>query len=612
MLYAMSVKKVLGALMLYLIIASPRLASSQISNDWENGDRGVYSQDCWTFSGFTVSANNLIAGSLSARSQTYSAGIVREFASPYLEFSGTHTISFDHRKIQSGDIRIYVVLVDKDGNEQEVFSRSGYSVNTIYSESFDVTVTGIYRVAFRSISNGGANTSNRTVYDNINITGVVDLGDRNQRGFIGAYEAIFEPCPCIQEPPVAVDDDVVLDEDTSIQISAFTNDSDADGDLDPASIIILSDANDGTTSVDPVTGIITYTPNSNYFGFDQITYQISDQYPYGPVNTASAVINITINPVNDPPTSADNTVYTDEDVTYNFLADDILFNDVDGHCFSGFIIVTPLDPDLGDLFYDGEPIELNTLYQDPALLSFVPNPGESGITEFDFRVWDDQGGESGDYTMTIVINDVNDLPQSEDIEVTMDPNTVYNFTSDQLAYSDADDDAFRGFIITQLPVDGTLYYDGLPAEVNMVYADFSLISFEPDSDETGAPYSHFLFRVTDERGGESIDYTATINVRPLEGGAVTVSQGFSPNADGINDYWHIEGIDFYTDNIVEIYNRWGNPVRTIQGYRNESNAWRGESDHSAWGEKVTIGSYFYIIKLGDGSAPIQGYVVLNK
>jgi len=611
----MSVKSVIRLLILGTIMCYAGRAVAQISNDWELGNRGDYVQDCWTFSGFTVSTNNAISGTYSARSQQHSntaGGIVREVASPYLEFSGTHTISFDHRKIQNGDLRVFVVLIDKDDNETEVFTTSGYSQNTVHSESFDVTENGIYRVAFRSISNGGGNTNNRSVFDNISISGVTDLGDRNQRGFIDPYPATFVPCPCIQEPPVAVDDPVSLDEDTNITIQPYANDTDADGDLDPTSVIILTDASNGTTSVDPLTGDITYTPDPNYFGMDQITYQISDQYPYVPVNTASAVIDITVNPVNDPPTSADNTVYTDEDVTYNFKADDILFNDVDGHCFNGFMIVTPLDPDLGELFYDGNPVELNTLYIDPALLSFVPDPGVSGITEFDFRVWDDQGGESGNYTMTIVINDVNDLPESADIEVTMDANTIYNFTSDQLIYSDADDDPFGGFMISQLPANGVLFYDGLPASANTLYTDFSLVSFEPDTDEHGMPYTSFLFRVTDNRGGESADYTATINVRPLEPSELIISEGFSPNADGINDYWHIEGIDFYTDNVVEIYNRWGNPVRTIEAYRNESNAWRGESDQSAWGETVTVGSYFYIIRLGDGSTPIQGYVVLNK
>ncbi len=416
-----------------------------------------------------------------------------------------------------------------------------------------------------------------------------------------------------QSSPVAVNDNVVLEEDSNIQISAFTNDTDPDGDLDPASLTILSDASNGTTSLDPLTGIITYVPNANYFGLDQVVYEISDKSV--PVNTATATINITITPVNDAPTSADNTVFTDEDVTYNFRADDILYNDVDGDCFNGFIIVTPLNPDLGELFYDGNPITLNTIYYEPELLSFVPDPGVSGITEFDFRVVDDQGVPSIDYTMTIVINDVNDLPASADIEITMDANTIYTFASNQLVYSDPEGDLFAGFMISQLPADGQLSYDGIAANTSTLYTDFSLVSFEPVTDESGMPYTSFLFIVRDDRGGDSEIYTAKINVRelpPQNPPALIISEGFSPNADFINDYWHIEGIDFYKNNVIRIYNRWGNPVRTIEGYSNESNPWRGESDHSAYGTRVPVGSYFYVISLGDGSTPIQGYVVLNQ
>ena len=413
-----------------------------------------------------------------------------------------------------------------------------------------------------------------------------------------------------QVAPVAMNDNISLDEDSNIEISAFTNDSDADGDLDPSSVLILSDASNGITSLNPVTGIITYTPNQDYYGLDQITYQISDLA----ANSATAVIQIVVNPVNDAPTSADRTVYTDEDITYNFKADDILYNDVDGDCFNGFIIVTPLNPDLGDLFYDGNPVALNTQYFEPELLSFVPDPGVSGVTEFDFRVVDDQGTQSINYTMTIFINDVNDLPASADIEITMDANTVYTFSSNQLVYSDSEGDLFAGFLITQLPADGQLFFNGFAANTNTLYTDFSLVSFEPATDESGMPYTIFNFIVRDDRDGDSGIYSATINVRELpeeEPAALIISEGFSPNADFINDYWHIEGINFYKDNVVVIYNRWGNPVRTIEGYSNESNPWRGESDQSAFGSKVPVGSYFYVINLGDGSAPIQGYVVLN-
>ncbi|GAL82633.1 hypothetical protein JCM19274_4086 [Algibacter lectus] len=36
-----------------------------------------------------------------------------------------------------------------------------------------------------------------------------------------------------------------------------------------------------------------------------------------------------------------------------------------------------------------------------------------------------------------------------------------------------------------------------------------------------------------------------------------VKYGFSPDNDGINDFWNIEGIEMHPDNMVTIYNRWG-------------------------------------------------------
>ena len=96
---------------------------------------------------------------------------------------------------------------------------------------------------------------------------------------------------------------------------------------------------------------------------------------------------------------------------------------------------------------------------------------------------------------------------------------------------------------------------------------------------------------------------------------ILAAQGFSPNGDGINDEWIIEGIDEYPDNVVQIFNRWGMIVWESTGYNNGDNVWKGDN-HSKKG--VPDGTYFYIVSFGDHSGPIgsenriQGFIVISR
>jgi len=56
--------------------------------------------------------------------------------------------------------------------------------------------------------------------------------------------------------------------------------------------------------------------------------------------------------------------------------------------------------------------------------------------------------------------------------------------------------------------------------------------------------------------------------------SIMVFNGFSPNGDGINDRWVIQGIDGL-DNQVRVYNRWGNLVFDREGYNN-AEGWEGD------------------------------------
>ncbi len=407
-----------------------------------------------------------------------------------------------------------------------------------------------------------------------------------------------------QTAPVVSNDNASLDEDTSVLINILANDTDAENDIDPATVTILTNPNYGTIEVQA--GDVLYTPNQDFFGWDSFTYSVTDLTG----NTASGTVNITVFGINDAPTSADRTITINEDESYTFSGADFIYNDVDGDCFNGFKIMTELTPDLGELLYDESPVVLDFIYADPELLTFIPTPNINGTTEFDFRVVDDQGAESGDYTMTIHILGVNDAPASENIVITMPWNSVYGF-SNELAYTDVEEDPQAGFVLTSLPSDGQLAYNGFPVAAGLLYEDFSLLSFTPADNEHGSPYTTFSLLVEDDQGAQSPDVLVTVNVL-YEEYELVISQGFSPNGDDVNDLWYIKNIDRFPANKIQIYNRWGSLIRTVEGYDNETRAWRGGSDNGAFGTEVADGSYFFIISLGDGSDPIQGYVVLHR
>ncbi|MDC6364897.1 MULTISPECIES: gliding motility-associated C-terminal domain-containing protein [Flavobacteriaceae] len=84
------------------------------------------------------------------------------------------------------------------------------------------------------------------------------------------------------------------------------------------------------------------------------------------------------------------------------------------------------------------------------------------------------------------------------------------------------------------------------------------------------------------------------------------AQAFTPNGDGNNDAWVIPGIDNYPNNVVKVYNRWGHEVFAARSYRND---WEGF--YKTRSEKLPAGSYLYVIDLGNGSAPIQGWIFIN-
>ncbi|MBS1652942.1 MAG: gliding motility-associated C-terminal domain-containing protein [Bacteroidetes bacterium] len=108
-------------------------------------------------------------------------------------------------------------------------------------------------------------------------------------------------------------------------------------------------------------------------------------------------------------------------------------------------------------------------------------------------------------------------------------------------------------------------------------------------------------------GSCSSTFTLEIIVNPSLG---VIPQIFTPNGDGHNDTFYINGLSSYPNASLEVYNRWGNEVYKGAPYKND---WDGKANVTgALGSgKLPSGTYFYILDLKDGkSNPLKGFIEL--
>jgi gliding motility-associated-like protein len=110
----------------------------------------------------------------------------------------------------------------------------------------------------------------------------------------------------------------------------------------------------------------------------------------------------------------------------------------------------------------------------------------------------------------------------------------------------------------------------------------------------------YTLTVTDSRGCVSSD-TVLIKVSPL----VVIPNTFTPNGDGINDYWDIQGLIAYSNATVDIFDRYGQSVFHSVGY---PKPWDG----SYAGKQAPVGVYYYIIKTNFDGQVFSGWVTVIR
>jgi len=118
-------------------------------------------------------------------------------------------------------------------------------------------------------------------------------------------------------------------------------------------------------------------------------------------------------------------------------------------------------------------------------------------------------------------------------------------------------------------------------------------------------YSYYLIN---HHGCDSIVHI-NLFVEEASNCRIYMDEAFSPNGDGEHDVWVIHNYDpiDYPYSRIQIFNRLGAIVLGESPYQN---AWNGTFGKSA--KKAAIGTYFYLLDLGDGSDPIKGFIYLNR
>ncbi|MCK5194695.1 MAG: tandem-95 repeat protein, partial [Desulfobulbaceae bacterium] len=228
-----------------------------------------------------------------------------------------------------------------------------------------------------SITDSGAGTFSYTPQANINGVDTFSYTVSDANGESGVATVTITITP-VNDAPTADEQLDFTNEDQVLRGSLTAHDVEGDS----LTYTIGRNASNGLVIIS-ADGSYSYTPDADFNGSDSFTFQAND----GSVYSNSAIVNISINPVNDVPVAYDDSVNVQENQTATGI---LQGNDIDSGQLTYSIISNGI---LG-----------TATIVDPAtgIYTYTPNGGAHGEDSFRFIV-SDGSGESNQATVHVTI-----------------------------------------------------------------------------------------------------------------------------------------------------------------------------------------------------------------
>ncbi len=284
-------------------------------------------------------------------------------------------------------------------------------------------------------------------------------------------------------PPVASDYNITMDQDTNI--SATLQGTDADG--DELTYTLLSNPTHGTLS--GTIPDLTYTPNAGFSGDDSFTFKISD----GTDETGVVTVHIIVT-ANTTPTATSQSITLDQDTTVSIT---LVGADADGDSLTYVVVDNPSNGALSGTAPN---------------LTYTPNTSYSGTDSFTFKV-NDTMADSAVATVSITVNDTtpNSAPTAISQSLTLNQDSNISIT---LEGNDNDGDAINYTILSQ-PSHGVL--SGTAPDLvytpSLGYAGSDIFTFQVDDGDLNSTVASISLRVSYLNTAPSAsDFNITLDV----------------------------------------------------------------------------------------------------